>query len=198
MVPFVTSRTPDAFHRLLGDEGVTVVCQAPSALRQLIHADAAAEPALRDRLRLRLVIYGGEASDVAMLEPWWDLPRGRAPQARPRLWPHRDDRDRHPPRDGQARSGAAVVELDRRRIPRRPGAPPRSQPRARPRRRRRRDLHRWPRRGARLPGPLRAHAGALPQGSVRRLPVRAWPGLAISRVTSPRARSSSSAASTIR
>ncbi|WP_437852408.1 amino acid adenylation domain-containing protein [Sorangium sp. So ce363] len=72
VVPFVTSRTPDAFYRLLGDEGVTVVCQTPSALRQLIHADAAVEPALRDRLRLRLVIYGGEASDVAMLEPWWD------------------------------------------------------------------------------------------------------------------------------
>ncbi|WP_437581584.1 amino acid adenylation domain-containing protein [Sorangium sp. So ce887] len=72
VVPFVTSRTPDAFYRLLGDEGVTLVCQTPSALRQLIHADAAAEPALRDRLRLRLVIYGGEASDVAMLEPWWD------------------------------------------------------------------------------------------------------------------------------
>ncbi|WP_437524973.1 amino acid adenylation domain-containing protein [Sorangium sp. So ce726] len=72
VVPFVTSRTPDAFYRLLGDEGVTVVCQTPSALRQLIHADAAAEPALRDRLRLRLVMYGGEASDVAALKPWWD------------------------------------------------------------------------------------------------------------------------------
>lgn len=72
VVPFLTSRTPDAFYRLLGDEGVTVVCQTPSALRQLIDADTAGDPSLRDRLQLRLVICGGEALDVAALKPWWD------------------------------------------------------------------------------------------------------------------------------
>ncbi|WP_437972165.1 amino acid adenylation domain-containing protein [Sorangium sp. So ce260] len=79
VVPFLTSRTPDAFHRLLGDEGVTVVCQTPAALRQLIHADAAAEPSLGGRLQLRLVICGGEALDVAMLKPWWDRHGDRRP-----------------------------------------------------------------------------------------------------------------------
>ncbi|XXX82517.1 amino acid adenylation domain-containing protein [Sorangium sp. So ce134] len=72
VVPFLTSRTPEAFYSLLADEGVSVVCQTPSALRQLIHADAAADPSLRDRLQLRLVICGGEAFDVAALKPWWD------------------------------------------------------------------------------------------------------------------------------
>ncbi|AUX22495.1 peptide synthetase [Sorangium cellulosum] len=79
VVPFRTSRTPDALYRLLGDEEVTVLCQTPSAFRQLIHAEAEAAPALRDRLRLRLVICGGEALDVTLLRPWWERHGDRNP-----------------------------------------------------------------------------------------------------------------------
>ena len=78
VVPFGLSRTPDDFHRLLCDRGVTVLNQTPSAFRQLMRAD---EAAARADLTLRYVIFGGEALDLAMLKPWFD----RHGDARPQL-----------------------------------------------------------------------------------------------------------------
>jgi amino acid adenylation domain-containing protein/non-ribosomal peptide synthase protein (TIGR01720 family) len=81
IVPYWVSRAPDAFHKLLGDEGVTVLNQTPSAFRQLIRADEEATAEARARLRLRYVVFGGEALDLGDLRPWWD----RHGDAQPRL-----------------------------------------------------------------------------------------------------------------
>ncbi|HYW09813.1 MAG TPA: amino acid adenylation domain-containing protein, partial [Longimicrobium sp.] len=77
VVPHLTTRTPEDFRRLLADEGVTVLNQTPSAFRQLVEADAAA----REPLRLRCVVFGGEALDPQWLRPWID----RHGDAMPRL-----------------------------------------------------------------------------------------------------------------
>jgi amino acid adenylation domain-containing protein len=70
VVPFGLSRTPDAFRRLLGSEGVTVLNQTPSAFRQLMRADEATTDSAP--LQLRYVIFGGEALDLKSLRPWFE------------------------------------------------------------------------------------------------------------------------------
>src|SRR6185369_13211570 len=78
VVPYLTSREPESFYRLLSNEGVTVLNQTPSAFRQLV---AAEETAGGDReLALRLVIFGGEALDLQNLRPWFDRHGDRRPQ----------------------------------------------------------------------------------------------------------------------
>jgi amino acid adenylation domain-containing protein len=80
VVPFLVSRSPEAFLRLLREERVTVLNQTPSAFRLLMHADAAAStsPAAPD-LALRLVIFGGEALEPAALRPWFERHGDRRP-----------------------------------------------------------------------------------------------------------------------
>jgi amino acid adenylation domain-containing protein len=68
VVPYFVSRSPDAFLELLEKEKVTILNQTPSAFRQLIHAEAMLTR--KPRLELREVIFGGEALDFAMLQPW--------------------------------------------------------------------------------------------------------------------------------
>ena len=80
VVPYLTSRDPQAFHQLLVDEQVTVLNQTPSAFRQLIRADEQVGAA-SERLALRHVIFGGEALDHAALQPWF----ARHGAARPQL-----------------------------------------------------------------------------------------------------------------
>ncbi|BCJ65767.1 non-ribosomal peptide synthetase [Polymorphospora rubra] len=75
VVPRLTSRSPADFHRLLCDEGVTVLNQTPSAFRSLIAAQAETGRSHA----LRTVVFGGEALDPTMLRPWYADPRnGRA------------------------------------------------------------------------------------------------------------------------
>jgi amino acid adenylation domain-containing protein len=79
IAPYWVTRAPDALYDLIADEGITVLNQTPSAFRQIIQAEAD-RPAPRD-LALRIVIFGGEALDVASLAPWF----ARHGDQRPRL-----------------------------------------------------------------------------------------------------------------
>ncbi|MEU8542173.1 amino acid adenylation domain-containing protein [Streptomyces sp. NPDC048717] len=69
VVPYETSRDPEAFHRLLRAERVTVLNQTPSAFHPLTRADRDAPPG---SLALRLVVFGGEALDPPALRDWID------------------------------------------------------------------------------------------------------------------------------
>ncbi|MCP4660259.1 MAG: amino acid adenylation domain-containing protein, partial [bacterium] len=77
VVPYLVSRSPEAFCELLADAGVTVLNQTPSAFRMLIEAEAR----IRPKLRLRWVIFGGEALELTSLIPWF----ARHGDRRPRL-----------------------------------------------------------------------------------------------------------------
>ncbi len=79
IAPYETTRSPEAFYRLLREEKATVLNQTPSAFMQLDRYEAtlAEKPALD----LRLVIFGGEALDCASLAGWFD----RHGEERPRL-----------------------------------------------------------------------------------------------------------------
>ncbi|MGC4804630.1 amino acid adenylation domain-containing protein [Micromonospora sp. DT233] len=76
VVPYVTSRDPDALLDLLRRERVTVLSQTPSAFRQLT---VAAERQGFPRTSLRLVVFGGEALDPAVLRTWFDRYGDRCP-----------------------------------------------------------------------------------------------------------------------
>ncbi|MDZ8023828.1 MAG: amino acid adenylation domain-containing protein [Nostoc sp. DedQUE11] len=66
VVPYLESRSPEAFRTLLQQEGVTILNQTPSAFRQLIRADRE----FADTLALRAIIFGGEALELQSLKPW--------------------------------------------------------------------------------------------------------------------------------
>ncbi|BAZ03056.1 amino acid adenylation domain-containing protein (plasmid) [Tolypothrix tenuis PCC 7101] len=66
VVPYLASRSPEAFRRLLQQESVTILNQTPSAFRQLIRADQE----FADKLSLRAIIFGGEALELQSLKPW--------------------------------------------------------------------------------------------------------------------------------
>jgi amino acid adenylation domain-containing protein len=73
IVPGETARSTEAFYELLRRERVTVLSQTPSAFRQLLWAEESAlargEEMVSD---LRLVVFGGEALDLASLAPWFE------------------------------------------------------------------------------------------------------------------------------
>ncbi|WP_308669886.1 non-ribosomal peptide synthetase, partial [Xanthomonas bromi] len=74
VVPQQITRAPAECYALLCQAGVTVLNQTPSAFRQLIAAqDTQAHS-------LRLVIFGGEALEPAMLAPWYARPQNAATQ----------------------------------------------------------------------------------------------------------------------
>jgi nonribosomal peptide synthetase DhbF len=70
VVPRMVARSPVEFLSLLADQGVTVLSQTPSAFYPLIEADAE-HPELSGRLRLRRVVFGGEALEPSRLEGWY-------------------------------------------------------------------------------------------------------------------------------
>jgi amino acid adenylation domain-containing protein len=68
IVPSDVSRAPAQFRTLLEEAGVTVLNQTPSAFRQLVSEEMLqAQPS---KFRLRLIIFGGEALELKILEPW--------------------------------------------------------------------------------------------------------------------------------
>ncbi len=73
-----TSRSPHACHELLIREGVTVLNQTPSAFYPLIRVDGECVPS--QPLKLRLVIFGGEALEPSALMPWFDRHGDELPQ----------------------------------------------------------------------------------------------------------------------
>ena len=76
VVPFSVSRSPEDFHGLLAEEGITVLNQTPSAFQSLIPVDLASDRALK----LRWVIFGGEALDTASLRNWFNRHGDREPR----------------------------------------------------------------------------------------------------------------------
>ncbi len=67
VVPYWVSRDPVAYRDLLVKEQVTILCQTPSAFRQLIQADLTDAPA---KFALREIIFAGEALELQSLKPW--------------------------------------------------------------------------------------------------------------------------------
>ncbi|HTG31297.1 MAG TPA: non-ribosomal peptide synthase/polyketide synthase, partial [Thermoanaerobaculia bacterium] len=78
VVPYWVSRSPEEFRRLLARERVTVLNQTPSAFRQLAEADA--RNGEEGGLELRVVVFGGEALDLASLRPWFEKHGDRRPR----------------------------------------------------------------------------------------------------------------------
>jgi amino acid adenylation domain-containing protein len=78
VVPYLVSRSPEAFYELLEREGVTVLNQTPSAFRQLMQAEE--RGAGEGKLALRMVIFGGEALELQSLRPWLERHGDERPQ----------------------------------------------------------------------------------------------------------------------
>ena len=69
VVPRDTARSADDFYLLLCEKNVTVLNQTPSAFRHLV----AAQVNSKEEHKLRYVIFGGEALEVGMLRPWYQV-----------------------------------------------------------------------------------------------------------------------------
>jgi len=78
VVPYLVTREPESFYELLCQENVTVLNQTPSAFRQLIIAEQSLTKT--NKLKLRWVIFGGEALEINSLKPWFERHGDQKPQ----------------------------------------------------------------------------------------------------------------------
>ncbi|SDH31319.1 amino acid adenylation domain-containing protein [Lentzea fradiae] len=76
LVPQNAVHFPEALHRLLAAEGVTVLSQTPTAFAGLIAADRSSAQRLD---RLRLLVLGGERLDFRLLADWYERYPADAP-----------------------------------------------------------------------------------------------------------------------
>ncbi|MBE9069516.1 amino acid adenylation domain-containing protein, partial [Leptolyngbya cf. ectocarpi LEGE 11479] len=76
IVPYEVSRSPQAFYQCLQQTGATVLTQTPTAFRQLMAVDEAAQAPLA----LKWVVFGGEALELPSLKPWFERHGDRKPQ----------------------------------------------------------------------------------------------------------------------
>ncbi|MDR1969185.1 MAG: amino acid adenylation domain-containing protein [Burkholderiaceae bacterium] len=76
VVPQATARHPKEFYQLLCRTGVTVLNQTPSAFRHLMAVQAESF----EQHTLRYVIFGGEALETEILQPWYERQSNRATQ----------------------------------------------------------------------------------------------------------------------
>ena len=72
VVPYLVSRSPEAFYQLLEKEQVTHLCQTPSALRQLQAYEDTLDREDWGKLALRYVVLGGEALSFPSLASWFE------------------------------------------------------------------------------------------------------------------------------
>lgn len=78
IVPYMTSRSPEAFYELLSEQKVTILNQTPSAFRQLVQTEESAKSP--KPLMLRYIIFGGEALEMRALKPWFERHGDQSPQ----------------------------------------------------------------------------------------------------------------------
>jgi fengycin family lipopeptide synthetase B len=78
VVPYLLSRSPEEFYRLLQEQQVTVLNQTPSSFSQLLQAEARLVESTVPSLRL--VIFGGEALNMGQLAPWFERHGDEHPQ----------------------------------------------------------------------------------------------------------------------
>ena len=83
VVPYLVTRSPESFYQLLCQENITVLNQTPSAFRQLIQVEEGTgnrEQGIGKDLKLRLVIFGGEALEINSLQSWFERHGDQQPQ----------------------------------------------------------------------------------------------------------------------
>jgi amino acid adenylation domain-containing protein len=76
-VPHWVTRSPSEFYKLLAEDQVTVLNQTPAAFYQLVQLE---EAGVVEALKLRYVIFGGEALNFANLRPWFERHGDQTPQ----------------------------------------------------------------------------------------------------------------------
>src|SRR5690606_15661722 len=80
VVPYLVSRAPNDFYRLLVEENVTQLCQTPSALRQLQTYEDTLPREDWERLALRYIVLAGEALSFPSLASWFERHGDAQPQ----------------------------------------------------------------------------------------------------------------------
>lgn len=71
IVPKSITRSPSEFLKLLAEERITILNQTPSAFYQLMEADKENQET-SGQLRLRTIIFGGEALELPRLRAWYE------------------------------------------------------------------------------------------------------------------------------